>query len=198
MTAITHGSILAVFFSASEAEKQEGREWYSQANQTARRLADRYDFADYSVVAGIIAALSPSNRWNRNVSDAESLIKTFRFGGALDAIKVSTYSKNKEKAIRILKGEPALEVLGGLKVKAFYRCIIGGDDVCIDGHAFSIWTGQRIPTTKTPRITPALYQQIAADYREATAVINQVTRDSLRPAQVQAITWIAWRNRFSK
>jgi hypothetical protein len=147
-------------------------------------------------VAGVIAALSPNNRWQRNVSDAEALIKAYVFGDDIDAIKVSTYSKNKEKAIKILRGGCPPDVLGGLKVRAFYSCIAGGDDVCIDGHAFAIWSGQRITTSKTPNITPKLYAKVAEDYRVAASVINQVLNDNLTAAEVQAVTWVAWRNLF--
>ena len=194
---ITHGNILAVFFSASQAEIQEGRAWYDQADLACRAIAETYNVeGGHQRVAAIIAALSPNNRWDRNVRDAEALIKAYTFGADLDAIKVSTYSKNKNKAIRILNGEAIEDVLGGLKVIAFYNCISGGDDVCVDGHAFSIWTGQRISTTKTPKISPKLYGQIAHDYRIATFTINKITGDCLIPSQVQAITWITWRNLY--
>lgn len=196
MTGITHGNILAVFFSASEAEIAEGRDWYAQANLVARTLSNRYDLAGPHVAAGIIAALSPNNRWHRNVADAEALIRTYCAGDECDAIKVSTYSKNKEKAIRILDGESPENVLGGLKVRAFYNCIIGGDDVCVDGHAFSIWSGQRVSTTKTPKISPRLYNAISEDYRRAAAVIDQVAGSCYTAAQIQAITWVVWRNQF--
>jgi hypothetical protein len=195
---ITHGNILAVFFSASQAEIQEGRAWYSQANLACRVIADTYQVeGGYQRVAGVIAALSPNNRWSRNVRDAESLIKTYTIGGEIDAVKVSTFSKNKEKAIKILNGEGILDVLGGLKVRAFYSCIIGGEDVCVDGHAFAIWSGQRIATSKTPKISENLYRQIADDYNQAARVINYVTGDCYTPSQIQAITWVTWRNLFN-
>ena len=196
MAGITHGSILAVFFSASESEIIEGRDWYAQANLVARSLSNRYDLAGPHVAAGVIAALSPNNRWHRNVIDAETLIRTVYSGDECDAIKVSTYSKNKEKAIKILDGEHPEDVLGGFKVRAFYNCIIGGDDVCIDGHAFSVWSGQRFTTTKTPKISPKLYNSISQDFRQAAVVINGVTGSCYTAAQIQAITWVTWRNQF--
>lgn len=197
MAPITHGNILAVFFSASEAEIQEGKAWYDQANLTCKEIAKRFNIST-NQVAAIVAALSPNNRWHRNISDAESLIKVHSASGDPNSVKVGTYSKNKEKAIRILNKENPLNVLGGLKVRSFYSCLTGGDDVVVDGHAFAIWSGQRIPTTKTPKISPALYANIALDYRLATNVINAATSDSLTPCQVQAATWVTWRNQFIK
>lgn len=195
MTIISHGNILAVFFSASQAELEEGRQWYATANLAARNIATRYNMKT-DKVAAVIAALSPNNRWHRNVRDAEALIRVHVISGEYDTIKVSTYSKNKEKAIRILNDEQPIDVLGGEKVRAFYACISGGDAVCVDGHAFAIWSGQRIPTTKTPKISAKLYNQISGDYRKATAVINEVTGSCYTPSQIQAITWVTWRNLF--
>lgn len=197
MTVITHGHILAVFFQASELELLEGLNWYPIATAVCRNIASRYEI-EPDTVAAVIAALSPNNRWERNVRDAESLIRTYFAGGEFDAVKVSTYSKNKDKAIRILKGEDPLIVLGGNKVRAFYHCVADHDslDVCIDGHAFSIWQGQRVPTTQTPKISDKLYAQIAEDYRRAAAVITTVTKTCYTARQVQAITWVTWRNLF--
>lgn len=191
---ITYGSILAVFFQASEAERHEGLSWYSRAQQVARRIADSNDDICHRTVAGVIAALSPNNRWERNVTDAESLVKVFTCGGDCDALKVSTFGKNKDKAIAILKGADPLDVLGGNKVRAFYQCILNEDAVCVDGHAYSVWLGQRVPTTKTPSISDKLYDKIASDYRLATEEINRITGDFYWPCQIQAITWVAWRN----
>jgi hypothetical protein len=190
---ITHGSILAVFFSASPAEIQEGEEWYARANRLARELGERYNIPMH-VAAGVIAALSPNNRWERNTRDAEALIRVYEMGGNVDACKVSTFGKNKAKAIDILMGAEPLDVLGGLKVRAFYSCIIGGNDVCVDGHAYSIWLGQRVATFSTPKISERLYCTIAADYCRAAQQINQITGKCYTGAQVQAITWVTWRN----
>lgn len=191
---ITYGSILAVFFQATEAERHEGLSWYGRAQQVARRIAETNDEICFRTVAGVIAALSPNNRWERNVADAEALIKVFTYGGDCDALKVSTFGKNKAKAIAILKGADPLGVLGGNKVRAFYQCILGDDDVCVDGHAYSVWLGQRVPTSKTPSISDKLYNKIASDYRLATKEIIGITGDFYLPSQVQAVTWVVWRN----
>ena len=198
MGIVSHGNILAVFFSASEAEIQEGKVWYSTAYDTAKSIASRYDLpGGIDTVAAVIAALSPNNRWDRNVRDAESLIKVYCAGGECDAIKVSSYSQNKAKAIRILNGESPLDVLGGNKVRAFYHCLAARfHSVCVDGHAYSIWSGERVTTTKTPKITDKLYATISDDYRRATSVINTVTDSCYSAAQIQAITWVTWRNLF--
>lgn len=192
---LTHANILAVYFSANAAELHEGHAWYSNATDICYHIADDAKLSLETVV-GVLAALSPNNRWNKNVSDTERLIKVFQAGEDTDLLKVSTYNKNKEKAIRILNGEVPSDVLGGLKVRAFYHCILGRDAVCIDGHAYAIWAGERISTTKTPSISPKLYAAIADDYRTAALQISKIKGVELTASQVQAVTWVVWRNHF--
>lgn len=194
MEPITYGSILAVFFSASDFETISGAKWYETAQNAAATIAARYSVSA-DIVAGVIAALSPNNRWERNLRDADNLIGAHTLGGYSDAleVKTSTYNQNKIKALTILEGAAPLEVLGGLKVRAFYSCIIGGDDVCIDGHAYAIWRGERISTSSTPKISAKLYGSIVADYVKATDTINKALGGQYQPFQIQAITWLAWR-----
>jgi len=194
----TYGNILAVFFRSSAVELNEGLCWYEQAYTVASRLGLKYLNGDTCLAAAVIAALSPNNRWSRNVTDAEALIKVYTAGGMCDAVKVSTFGQNKQKALAILKGAMPLDVLGGLKVRAFYQCILGRDAVCIDGHAYSIWLGNRVVTTATPKISEKLYEKISQDYRVATQQINLIAGENYSPAQVQAVTWVVWRNLFSR
>jgi len=190
---LSHGNILAVFFTANAAELQHGSRWYPDALAACETIAQSYGLP-VDTVAGVVAALSPNNKWQRNIIDADNVCRLYTLGGYDDAArcKVSTFNGNKTKALRILSGIAPLEVLGGLKVRAFYGCIMGNDSVCIDGHAFAIWKGERIPTTKTPKISPKLYDAISADYRKAANTINGILATSYSAAQVQAITWTTW------
>lgn len=194
MFPITHGNILAVFFNATDLETINGADWYLDANHAASIMAQRYN-TTLEITAGVIAALSPNNKWEKNLTDADSMIRAYSAGGynAADSIKVGTYNANKIKALNILSGNDCLQILGGLKVRAFYDCIIGGDSVCVDGHAYAIWKGERITTTKTPKITPKVYEAISADYRKAADTINLILAYDYSAAQIQAITWLTWR-----
>jgi len=191
---ISHGQILAVFFNANDSERRDGARFYSDALDFCRENVP--GGITVPTMAAVVAALSPNNKWERNKLDAFNLARAYSIGGrdACDAVKVATYNANKHKAIRILSGENPVNVLGGLKVNAFYRCILGcQDSVCVDGHAYAIWQGVRIPTTKTPTITPKVYAAIAADYAMASRQISQILGQYYSPAQIQAITWLAWR-----
>ena len=189
--------IQAMLNLASAADVVEGKAWYQNAHQAAIELSDRYDISSV-VAAGVIAALSPRNKWHRNLIDAENLIDVFCTAGA-DActeIKVCTFGKNKAKAIDILKSNTVVldvveSILSGPKLKEFFRCIVGQDDVCIDGHAYSIWFGDRITLANVPSIGVKLRRQIKTDY---LAVANT---NNLTGYEVQAITWVTHRRLHS-
>ena len=190
---LSYGNILAVYFLASSEEIQTGIRWYNDANSIAERIAEQYD-APIRHVCGVIAALSPSNKWERNCRDAENFIRVFAAGGDPLSVKVSTYGLNKFKALKILQGEDIDTTLNGRKTVAFYHCIAGDSDhVCIDGHAYNIWMGERLPLDSVPSIGKALYASIVSDYIEATRLINTVSDTEYKPHEVQAITWTAWR-----
>jgi hypothetical protein len=112
----------------------------------------------------------------------------------LEKLKVCTFKTNKTLAIAVLTlpAIPPEAILTGDKRLEFYNCIYRRhlDDVCIDGHAYSIWLGSRVTTTKTPPIGKKLRQQIKQDYRDATAFLNEELNETFMTADIQAITWV--------
>ena len=186
-------NIKAIYQLATLTEKQDGVTWYPVALDIARTIADEHDITVTQAI-GVIAALSPRNRWERNVQDAEALIAAFNAGGADQAqlTKVCTFSSNKTKAIKILgliapTMDQVLETLSGPKLREFASCIAGLPDVCIDGHAFCIWAANRTGLKDVPAIGVKLRRVIKADYRTAADELG------ITPSACQAITWCAWR-----
>jgi hypothetical protein len=184
---------------ASAADIQQGRSWYKRAYTLALSFVHTYQGLTYGQAIGVIAALSPNNKWERNCADAESMIKLWHVGEDSRQAKVCTYNTNKDKAARILElespdSEAIQDILSGQKVVAFYRCISGfKDTVCVDGHAFAIFMGERIPTTKTPNIGKALYAAITRSYILASERSFDACGYGLTPAEVQAVTWVTYR-----
>ena len=189
--------IVAKFTLATSQEVQLGCDWYPSALSIAARIGEKYGLSAQTA-AGVIAALSPNNRWERNIIDAENIIKCWAAGGTrsdLLAVKVCTYGKMKEKAIDILTtpiGVNIKETLKGKKIVEFFNCITNPllNDVCIDGHAYSVWFGQRLTMKEVPPIGVKLRAQIKTDYRDATAFINEELGEFFTPADIQAITWV--------
>ena len=187
--------IVAKFTLATSQEVQVGVDWYRSAFKIATRIADRYGLR-VETAAGVIAALSPSNRWERNIIDAEAIIKVWAAGGTDEdvlAVKCCTYPLMRQKALDILKGSDIVKTLNGPKIIEFFNCITNPmlNDVCIDGHAYSIWLGQRVVMKDVPNIkAKKLRSQIKTDYRDATAFINEELGEHYSAASIQAITWV--------
>jgi hypothetical protein len=180
--------ILRIYNRASEAEREEGLAWYAVAHSTAIRLASRYSVS-HEQAAGVIAAVSPMNPWDRNVSMAELILSENYNGRAVERGYLQ-WGLNKARMI-LHRGCSPWEALTSQKVRAFFECILYNgitDTVCVDRHALSIVMGGMCPPAEQG-ITPKQYGAISAAYVEAAARIG------LPAAQVQAITWVAWRNR---
>ena len=192
--------IVAKFTLATSQEVQLGCDWYRSALNIAGRIASKYHIR-VEVAAGVIAALSPNNRWERNIIDAEAIIKCWASGGTDEdilAVKVCTYTKMQEKALAILRFDiyhksSITGILNGPKIIEFFNCITNPalNDVCIDGHAYRVWFGQRLTMKQVPNIGKKLRQQIKTDYVDATTFINEELNESFTPADIQAITWVA-------
>lgn len=188
-------SIIAVYNLSSQTDKLQGSDWYARALKFACNLSAVYDI-EVTTIVGVIAALSPRNKWERNMQDAESMVKVSAAGGKFEDLmnlKVCTFKTGKEKAARILAGKvydrgELLAILKGPKLCEFFNCILGDvEDVCIDGHAYSIWVGDRITLANVPSIGKKLRETIKADYQEAAQILG------VAPHIVQAITWVTWK-----
>jgi len=185
-------NILEVFGQATTQEVAEGVAWYRVAKREAASLAKENGVA-LATAAGVIAALSPRNKWDRNLTDAASMLKAKALGLNLDELKVCTFGIGKGKAVRILQEglsdeKEIASCLSGPKLKEFFSCIMGDEDEsCIDGHAFSIWKGVRISLDKTPSIGVRVRREIKADYAKAGRILG------LPASAVQAVTWVAFR-----
>jgi hypothetical protein len=189
-------AIIGTYHLSTDLERSNGKNWYRQAHRAALDLSGPFA-CGVITSAGVIAALSPNNKWERNLRDAQTLFDTFKTLGAYAAsqVRVCTFDTNKAKALAILKlqrptVDDVVTVLHGLKISAFYRCILGDSQaVCVDGHAYSIWFGEHITTTKTPKISARLYAQIADDYRAAARIVSTPSQP-VNPSELQAITWL--------
>ena len=189
--------IQAVLDLATAGDVAQGISWYSTALTAAQELAARYNIY-IATACAVIAALSPRNKWERNLIDAENLINVYTTVGidACKDVKVFTFGKNKAKALQCLENDGNHtnvfeDILSGPKLREFYRCIMGFTDVCIDGHAYSIWFGDRVTLAKVPSIGKKLRKQIKDDYL-AVADANDLTG-----YEVQAITWVTHRRLHS-
>lgn len=176
-------NILKCYAAATETERADGLSWYPRARRYAEDLGGRYG-VPARVVSGVIAALSPMTGWDQNLIDAENLLK--RGGRA----KVTTYKANRRKAARILRGAEPSKNLGRFKTLSFFECIEGNPaQVCIDRHASAIAYGRNLNDAERGALVGVTYERLQNAYRSAARAVN------LKPYELQAITWVSWRNK---
>lgn len=186
----TADNVLAVYRDATFSAFSTGMTWYDDAHNFAKTL----DPVRFHRAAGVIAALSPLQGWEQNKRKAAQLYAqdgVVQWNGNANGIGLSTSVR---KAVRIYQGEDALDVLTAPKTRAFFLTIVdptGDHDPVIDRHAFDIAIGKRTnDSARTILGRKGEYDRFSAVYREASALVRIGT------AQLQAVTWCAWRERF--
>jgi len=185
-------NILKLYRSATVSDVADGVEWYDRAKRMAAWISAQTNIAETTVI-GVMAALSPNNRWERNCKDALTMCSSWVTGGTMDDFKVSCYNKMKQKAWSILDDDlhdddAILERLNGQKIRSFYSNIRGLDEVTIDGHALNIARGYR------EGLTSDKTNMGKKQYRELqSAYVTAAKRVKVKPSELQAITWTTWK-----
>lgn len=199
-------NIKTVFNKAQTNHIQQGNNWYNRANSFIEQLATTHTLSPF-VVALVVAAVSPNQRWRfslteaGNLKSADMVITAHKAGLAPDAIKISTFHPNKYKAFAILtdwvNGETAPTYYqqtyfqNAPKTWAFANLLADPttDHVVIDGHAtnLAISPEHKVSINAAPKLTPKRYDLLATAYRIVAADLG------LLPHQVQAITWETYR-----
>lgn len=185
-------NILKLYRQATQEDTINGVEWYARAEREAKAIAEACALPLPTVI-GVMAALSPNNRWERNCRDAATMCQAWQQGESMDSFKVSCYNTMKAKAWAILDlgltdDEDILSHLNGQKIRSFYSNIRGLDEVTIDGHALNIARGKR------EGLTSDKTNMGKREYRELQeAYVRAAKRVGVKPHVLQAITWTTWK-----
>ena len=185
-------NILKVYRRATPEDIANGLEWYDRAKRYASIISN-LSGVNLNTVVGVMAALSPNNRWERNVRDTERMVWAWVKGEDLTDFKVSCYNTMKQKAWSILEDDltdddDILTRLNGQKIRSFYSNIRGLTEVTIDGHAYNIALGirQGLTSDKT-NMGKKLYREMQSAY------VKAAKRVGVKPHELQAITWTTWK-----
>jgi hypothetical protein len=174
---------------ATDAERYDGIRWYPTAHAIAEGFSHEAFAGPHAVrqVAGVIAAISPGLKWERNLICARALILWHRDGRpkAQEPV-VETYAyANVRKALAILDGEAPEQVLTGPKVRAFFHAILGENrGAVLDGHIANALRGEELALRETKSLT--LLERTA--WRQALQSVACAT--GLDVHAVQAIVWL--------
>jgi hypothetical protein len=183
-------NVTRVFRNASQTDTISGMDWYARA----RRLAVLLDPEQPERSAGIIAVMSPLLSWPQNVRQAK---RVYAGKGARGL------SKNVAKAAAIYNGAIPEDIVSGPKVTSFFTNILypeNGTPVTIDRHAIDIACGKVLNDTDRAMVIKgkAGYARIAGMYRRAAEILSAEFGAPILPQQVQAVTWVSWRNTMIK
>lgn len=172
-----------VTLNSSSVETVNASNWYPIAHSWCADVAHAYGLT-VEQVAGITAALSPQISWNKNKLQTTLLIEKMSSG--LPTVGLMAYRANVAKAERIYNGESVLDVLGGKKVRSFYRnLMLDNSSVTVDRHALHIALYGTGNDEKSGSIAPTdnLYDVAEKAYINAAHILG------ILPYSLQSITW---------
>jgi hypothetical protein len=136
-------------------------------------------------VVGIFAAISPNNTEDGTYRGTVAILRH-----GMEA-RVSTYTRNREKAVRIRNGEHPLDVLRGRKVTSFYHNTVYPENravVTVDGHMYNAWRGKRWALTDAAhKMDNKAYDRVERDVKVLAGMLG------LAPCQLQSVVWAKWR-----
>ena len=163
-------------FSNSDAHNLDmGLSWYNRAYNECLLLSQVFELP-LSKVVGAVSALSPNNKWNRNLFDTWNFLDKPSL-----KTKVCTFIGQRKKALAILESDGSddsiLAILKGNKTCNFYQNILyhkTSDVVTVDTWAYRSVDVK--PSVKNFKIVEQAYKEVANDL-------------NLRPHQLQAVVW---------
>jgi len=168
-------NIVKLFNQTSRENLDNGFTWYENANEYAVQLSKEYKIGLAKVV-GIMAALSPNNKWERNKIDTKLFLETPSI-----KTKVCTFTNQRIKALEIYHGTGETleikQVLRGVKTCNFFSNILNYKTctaVTVDMWAFRSVKVE--PKTKNIPLVTQAYQEIAEEL-------------NIMPHQLQAVVW---------
>jgi hypothetical protein len=189
-------NILSVYALSTSDEFSLGQEWYKTACNEADKISQETRI-DFGKIVYCIAALSPRNKWDRNISDVRNLATQLSL-----EVSCGTFNANKLKALQCLlstdfdfKRDIDKLAVKGYKVKAFAKLIYNPCDyysVCIDTHAIGISHYHRYSVEDKQQLCGIFgnekrYDAIAEAYRKASHTLD------ILPNKLQATTWLTWK-----
>lgn len=178
---------------ATARQRAEGLAWYPMAQEFAAKLAARAGITRHAA-ANVIAALSPRNRWERNLMDAECLAKAWAAGESQESVTVCTPHANRRKAWAALEGVPISDK--SPKCHAFAAAISGLDPARVTIDCWAMRSAL-VPPGELARLPePPACQESPTEcqYRRLERLhLAAAEREGLAGFELQAIVWTAIR-----
>jgi len=171
------------FNNATDSEIKEGLNWYKNANEFVNNISNKYNINPYKV-ASVVSSLSPRNKWQQNLIDAEKVCEAFKLGLHPTDIKVCTFHTNKFKAFNILNNNTSITDKS-LKTFNFVNNISYLDETSL---TVDIWH-LRACFNKMIKINSASIGRVAYEQIK-TLTINKANKLGLKGYELQAVIWL--------
>lgn len=200
-------NVLAVFRAGTPDDVTDGRGWYARARSACLTIARDYG-ATLEMVAVVLAIISPSTPWQRNVWLTEEAFRLASLGLTFDEVwrGLPMMGANARKAAAVVLGAEPWSVISGPKVTPFAQRVIdaatgatGPGSVVIDRHAHDIALGR---VTSDRERNQALsrkggHHAFAMAYVRAAATLRRTGEcPGITPSELQAVTWVVWRREY--
>ena len=184
-------SLRSYLSAATKDEWELGRAWYKEAqyfvNETYKAYAGNIPGLTPYKVAGVVSALSPNNRWERNKLDTITVLKAVAIDIAPENVKVCTYNANKLKAFEIARGNTDITVKSP-KTHSFAMNVglNSPDHITIDK-----WHLRACVTEAGEGIQDCMEKCTAAQYRRIESITAELAHQhGLKGYEAQAIIWV--------
>lgn len=166
------------FNMATDEQIAEGLNWYKDANAFCIETAKQFK-TNSSVVASIVSALSPRNKWKTNLKDTITVLNAVKNGLGPTEIKVSTFHTNKFKAFAIANGQTEI-TNDSRKTYSFVRNVgqLDAERITVDVWHLRACFGE----------TMGAIGKLAYDQLESLT-IKKAERLGLKGYEYQAIIW---------
>jgi len=169
---------------ATKQDIAQGLSWYSDAQKLCVELATKYDVS-LSQVAQVTSVLSPQKKWDTNKLEVKALFLQI-FEGIKPSFSYFATKKQLEECKQIILGNFSIHAKR-IKTFSFADNIANVDsvEVTVDRHALRVAYDDK--TAKLDKVS-------LTQYKAAREAYNTVAiQHGLKPYQVQAITWCAYK-----
>lgn len=179
---------------ANAEQCKAGKAWYKEAQEWCKATANDFGLDPYKV-AGVLSALSPNNKWNRNKEDAWNVCNANHYGEPVESVKCCTYNANKRKAFAILADQVSLSEKSP-KTHSFAMNVglLSPDHITADK-----WHIRACLTRPEQGVTDTAESCTSAQYRRIEAVTVKLAHcHELKGYEAQAIIWVAIKDTWNR
>lgn len=156
-------NVIRVFEEATPAEVEYWSDWYYNAHSQVMALAQEYGI-DEDVMCGVVAVLSPGNKWVGNLVAARAVVEGYLAGerraGSVKydrpGLITNAYTANIDKAIKFLKAGDD----GTFDAAHISFAGVAGKGEFADGEKADEDTEQEAPSITGPKVT-VFYESLA-------------------------------------